>query len=385
MASHLGLIVGTRPEIIKMAPVYHALRSYSVNVEVIFSGQHTTLAEGLFEQLAMPVDTKLSVMVPGQSLNHLFARVLEVVEDLLVKSHFDLVLVHGDTTTAAASAIACFNRGVQVAHVEAGLRTGDLARPFPEELNRTLIARVSSLHFCPTSLSCTNLLNEGVPKDSIHIVGNTIVDALDLINSRAGCGDWESRAFCKWQPSIIDWLNTADMKLVLVTLHRRENVDDLSVICDELKALVADDERVFIILPVHKNPIVSARVGTNLGDSNRVILIDPPIYADFVPLMKRANLIITDSGGIQEEAFVLGKPLLILRQSTERPEVLSTSNSKLMQGHHDSIRECALDLLSGRHNNHTSDARDMLGSGVAAERIASICVSSLDQRPTLES
>lgn len=380
----VGLIVGTRPEVIKMAPVYWALRSHSVEAVVIFSGQHANLVDGLFEKFEIPVDISLAVMEPGQSLNGLFARVLSSVDDLLDRIHFDLVLVHGDTTTAAASAIACFNRLVRIGHVEAGLRTGDLARPFPEELNRTLIARVAGLHFCPTQLSASNLEAEGLPMDSVYVVGNTIVDAVDFVRkSHNGMPNWASMPYCNKYPDLAQLINSDNMQLLLTTLHRRENIENLPAICEELKQLVAENADIFIVLPIHKNPTVSSIVKANLGGVPRVFLIDSPDYFDFVPLIMRARVIVTDSGGIQEEAFILGKPLVILRKSTERPEVLNSLGTVLIGDSYHRIPIEVKRLLALDFEFATDAAIAALGDGATAKRIASICEDYFNETPIL--
>ncbi|HEY0120358.1 MAG TPA: UDP-N-acetylglucosamine 2-epimerase (non-hydrolyzing), partial [Rhizobium sp.] len=308
------LALGTRPEIIKLGPVHAALRQTHAETEVFWSGQHVELAEGLLDLFDIPVAYHDADVVRQPGLGGKFALITQHVEEILCRKKYDWVVVQGDTTTAAAAATAAFMNRVPVAHVEAGLRTGLIHSPWPEEFNRRLIAQAASLHFPPTERARQNLLREGVAEEQIAMVGNTVVDALLHVRSRIIEG------YLPHNPQIAEL--PLDKKLVLATLHRRENVGDpLRHIVEALRELARDGDKL-IALPVHFNPQVRAQVMEILGNEPNVRLLGPLQYEDFVYLLNRAWTVVTDSGGVQEEAPTFGLPILIARESTERPEVI---------------------------------------------------------------
>lgn len=318
-------IFGTRPEAIKMAPVVLALAAErGVRSTVCVTGQHREMLDPVLELLAVHPDIALDVMRPNQGLNGLFARVLEGIDQVLEIHSPDIVLVHGDTTTAAACALAAFHRQIPVGHVEAGLRTGDLQQPFPEELNRRLIDQVSSWQFAPTTVAKGNLEAEGLAGQVI-VTGNTVIDSLAMMAVRI---QTESLLKSKLE-SRFGFLNSSK-RMILVTGHRRENFGGgFEQICEALIQIAALPD-VEVVYPVHLNPAVRATVMARLAGHERIHLIEPVDYAEFVWLMMRSSLILSDSGGVQEEAPFLGKPILVMRNVTERPEALATGLVELV-------------------------------------------------------
>jgi len=318
-------LFGTRPEAIKMAPLVKALaQTEGVESIVCSTGQHRQMLDQVLQLFAIPVDHDLDVMVPGQTLNGLFARLMTRIDALLEELKPDCVLVHGDTTTATACCLAAFHRGIAIGHVEAGLRTGDLSQPFPEEMNRRVVDVMSRWLFAPTVTSRNNLLQENL-QGQIHITGNTVIDALDLTLQKLDREPQIGEGFARRYP----WLD-ANRRLVLVTGHRRENFGEgFRQICQALGEL-AQRTDVQIVYPVHLNPQVRDVVMTVLGDNPNVHLIDPLDYLEFVWFMRRAYLMLTDSGGVQEEAPHLGKPVLVMRNTTERPEAVEAGTVRLV-------------------------------------------------------
>lgn len=325
MTLHVLSIFGTRPEAIKMAPVVLALAAESgVRSTVCVTGQHREMLDPVLVLFAVNPDITLDVMRPNQGVNGLFARVLEGIDQVLEIHSPDIVLVHGDTTTAAACALAAFHRQIPVGHVEAGLRTGDLQQPFPEELNRRLIDQVSSWQFAPTTVAKGNLEAEGLAGQVI-VTGNTVIDSLAMMAVRI-----PTESLLKSQlESRFGFLNSSK-RMVLVTGHRRENFGaGFEQICEALIQIAALPD-VEVVYPVHLNPEVRATVMARLAGHERIHLIEPVNYAEFVWLMMRSSLILTDSGGVQEEAPFLGKPILVMRNVTERPEALATGLVELV-------------------------------------------------------
>lgn len=318
-------LFGTRPEAIKMAPLVRALaQTEGVQSIVCSTGQHRQMLDQVLELFSIPVDHDLDVMVPGQTLNGLFARLLTRIDALLEDLRPDCVLVHGDTSTAAACCLAAFHRGIPVGHVEAGLRTGDLTQPFPEEMNRRVVDVMARWLFAPTVTSRDNLLQENL-QGQVHITGNTVIDALDLAVQKLEREPQVGEDFARRYP----WLDDR-RRLVLVTGHRRENFGDgFRQICQALAELSRRDD-VQIVYPVHLNPQVRDVVMPVLGDHPNVHLIEPLDYLEFVWYMRRAHLVLTDSGGVQEEAPHLGKPVLVMRNTTERPEAVAAGTVKLV-------------------------------------------------------
>lgn len=352
---------GTRPEIIKLGPVCKPLQDAGAQLDVFWSGQHIELAAGLLDFFGITVTHNGSHIVDEQGLAGKFGRMTEQVEKILRAKTYDWIIVQGDTATAAAAATAGFMGRVPVAHVEAGLRTGDLMSPFPEEFNRRLIGQASALHFPPTAEARGNLLREGVPAKDIVTVGNTVVDA--LIYARAKIGD-------AYQPidAGVAALPT-DKKLVLATMHRRENIGGpMRNVLRALRTLAADGDKV-IALPVHLNPQVRDDVLKYLGDAPNVHLLSPLQYPDFVYLLDKAWTVVTDSGGVQEEAPTFGLQILITRESTERPEVVSAGFGKLVGSNYNAIVDGVRRLTRG-HERQLLEAPNPFGRGDAAERIA---------------
>ena len=364
-------LFGTRPEIIKLAPVIWAIeRSHdtlrSINVS---SSQHTDLLRPFIHELDISIDHDLAVMMPGQTPNAVLARVLEALEPLLQAERPDLVLVQGDTTTAIAGALAAFYARIPVAHVEAGLRTGNRHSPFPEEMNRRLITQLADLHFAATPKNVEILLSEGVQKKSIVLTGNPVVDALQHILARSPA----SSSFSKFLDSF------AGKRLIVLTTHRRENFGQ--VMSSHLKALrrfVGRHQDVELVFPVHPNPSVRAVVDAEFNGAERIHCVDPLKYDDFLHLLSRAWLVISDSGGVQEEAPSLGKPLLILRDTTERPEVIDCGIGRLV-GHSGERLEEMLEatLLDKSWFDTAITTENPFGKGNAGEQIASAVVQFL--------
>jgi UDP-N-acetylglucosamine 2-epimerase (non-hydrolysing) len=363
----LAFVFGTRPEAIKMAPVVRALRARpEYDVLVCASGQHREMLDQVLETFDIAADADLDLMRPDQTLASFAARAMEAIDAWLAgPGRADLVLVQGDTTTAFCGALAAFYRRIPVAHVEAGLRTGDLDRPWPEEANRVLTARLAALHFAPTARSRANLVAEGVPPERIVVTGNTVIDALLHAVDRV-------RAV----PPDIDGLPPAVMAngapLVLITAHRRESFGaGLDALGRAIAALARRFPDVHFVYPVHLNPNVRSSAARWLGGGRaNVHLLPPQPYLAFVALMDRATLILTDSGGVQEEAPSLGKPVLVLRETTERPEAVEAGTVRLVGTDEDAIVEGTARLLAGGAAYAAmAQAHNPYGDGRAAERI----------------
>lgn len=360
-------VFGTRPEAIKMAPVVAALAAASdIESRVCATGQHREMLDQVLSLFRITTDYDLAVMRPAQNLGEVTAAVLTGLDGILSEFQPDLVLVHGDTTTALAASLAAFYRRIPIGHVEAGLRTGDIQSPWPEELNRKVADSVSELYFAPTGKSRANLLAEGAPDERIFVTGNTVIDALHDIasvieNDPALSVEMEQRFGL-----------AADRKVVLVTGHRRESFGaGFERICRALGRL-ADRPDVQIVYPVHLNPNVKGPVERLLRSRENIRLIPPQDYLPFVYLMKRAHLILTDSGGVQEEAPSLGKPVLVMRDTTERPEAVEAGTVRLV-GTDDSliVSEAARLLDDPEAYAAMSQANNPYGDGHAAARIVS--------------
>jgi UDP-N-acetylglucosamine 2-epimerase (non-hydrolysing) len=361
------VVVGTRPEAIKLAPlILRWRRSRSVCCHVMVTAQHRQLLDQALAEFGIRADADLDLMRPGQSLAALTARAVEALDAHYERAAPALVVVQGDTTTALCAALAAFYRKIPVAHVEAGLRTGNLQAPWPEEANRALIGRLATLHFAPTPGARRALLREGVENGRIHVTGNTAIDALFHILARAP-GPGNERP----------WPG----KSVLVTLHRRENFGErIESVLEAVADLAARFPDVAMICPVHPNPAVRQsyeRVLARSGDERlrhgNVELLDPLPYRRFVVEMQRASLILTDSGGIQEEAPSLGTPVLVLRDSTERPEALTTGMVRLVGTDRDRIVREGSAWISRERTAPARKLPNPFGDGHAAESIASIC------------
>ncbi|MBN2464195.1 UDP-N-acetylglucosamine 2-epimerase (non-hydrolyzing) [candidate division WOR-3 bacterium] len=354
---------GTRPEAIKLAPVIQELARHPLEFQpvVLVTAQHRHMLDQVMRVFDITPDHDLNLMKPGQSLADVTAGVLHGVERLLRRVRPDMVMVQGDTTSAFAAALAAFYQQVPVGHVEAGLRTGDKYSPFPEEMNRRLVSGIADLHFAPTQAAKRNLLTEGVPRSRIHVTGNTVVDALKSARlSKAKCS--------------LPLLNDIESKqrVVLVTAHRRESFGPgLGRICQALRRLVSRNPGIDVVYPVHLNPNVRKPVHAILAGIPRVHLIEPLEYLPFVRLMERSYLILTDSGGIQEEAPALGKPVLVMRDVTERPEAVEAGTARLVGTDTDAIVSAAERLFrSDAAYRKMARARNPFGDGRASVRIA---------------
>lgn len=364
---------GTRPEAIKMAPVVEALnRDPRANVVVAVTAQHRQMLDQVLELFSIQPDEDLDVMQPGQSLPALFSRILTGMNEVIARHEPDVVLVHGDTSTTLASALAAFYNRVAVGHVEAGLRTGDIYAPWPEEANRRLTAPLARYHFAPTARARDNLLGEGARPDTIDVTGNTVIDALLQVMSRLE----DDRAMTIGLAARFPFLDSS-RKLVLVTGHRRENFGDgFEQICLALKQLSTRDD-VQVVYPVHLNPNVQGPVNRILEGLPNVSLIAPQDYLPFVYLMSRAHLIVTDSGGVQEEAPSLGKPVLVMRDTTERPEAVEAGTVRLVGTDANRIIIETTRLLDDPDAYAAmSCAHNPYGDGKAASRIAERLLSS---------
>jgi UDP-N-acetylglucosamine 2-epimerase (non-hydrolysing) len=317
------VLFGTRPEAIKLAPVIRELKKKLFQTVVVSSSQHRELLRPFLKMLDIEADFDLRVMKKDQTPNEVCSRVLAKLDKLLAEESPDLILVQGDTTTALAGALAGFNRRIPVGHIEAGLRSGNLYSPFPEELNRRLVSQIASLHFAATELNRRHLLAEGVADEKIFVTGNTVVDTLEFILKKLAPG-----------AEIAGLIEaTKDLKRILLTTHRRESFGgQMSGNLKVLREFVEKRKDVCLFFPVHPNPNVQAATNEILAGKERIHLLEPLGYEDFIALMRSVWLIVSDSGGIQEEAPSLGKPLLVLRENTERPEALSAGVARLVGG-----------------------------------------------------
>ena len=359
------LVFGTRPEAIKMAPVYEVLRNgRGLNVRVAVTAQHREMLDQVLRLFGIKPDYDLNVMKPGQGLTEITAAVLAGLQPVLDDFVPDLLLVHGDTTTTLATSLAAYYRQIPVGHVEAGLRTGDIYSPWPEEINRKVTGTIARLHFAPTSKSAANLAAEGVASETVTITGNTVIDALLDIVERLENDPAQSAAFDE------EFGLDPSRRLILVTGHRRESFGcGFRRICNALVRL-AEREDVQIIYPVHLNPNVKGPVESSLGALERVKLIPPQDYLPFVHLMRRAHIILTDSGGVQEEAPSLGKPVLVMRDTTERPEAVEAGTVRLVGTDADLIvREASSLLNDSKAYEAMARAHNPYGDGLAAQRI----------------
>ncbi len=359
------LIFGTRPEAIKMAPLVKEFNKHpeSFKTKVCVTAQHREMLDQVLDFFDIITDYDLNLMKPDQNLYSLTATIIKSLKLILEEFIPDYVFVHGDTTTTMASSIASFYAGAKVCHIEAGLRTNDKLSPFPEEINRQLTSRICNYHFAPTDTSKNNLILENINKDSILVTGNTVIDA--LLNSVKKVNEKPSELVKELSKKI------GDQEVVLVTGHRRENHGDgFERICKALKQIAADDINRLIIYPVHLNPKVQEPVKRILSDIENIILINPLAYQDFIWLMNRSKIIITDSGGIQEEAPSLGKPVLVMRDTTERPEAVEAGTVLLVGTNEELIVSEALNLLNNNCDfEKMSKLHNPYGDGLASKRI----------------
>lgn len=355
-------IFGTRPEAIKMAPVVRALQQYpdEFSSVVCVTAQHRQMLDQVLKLFALQPDYDLDLMQTEQTLAQLTANVLTQLDAVLIKEQPDWVIVQGDTTTAMAAALAAFYRRIKVAHVEAGLRTGDKSQPFPEEINRVFADALADLHFAPTEFSQAHLLREGIPATNVIVTGNTVIDA--LLDVAARPYDWHTGELAQVP---------LDKRLILVTAHRRENFGPpLDDICTALLEIAARFPDVQLVYPVHLNPNVQRAVNTHLRGVPNITLLPPLEYLPLVQLLKQSHLVLTDSGGLQEEAPGLGKPVLVLRDVTERPEGVTAGTVKLVGTNRERIvRETVRLLTEPAEYERMAQAVNPYGDGQASARI----------------
>ena len=366
------LVFGTRPEAIKMAPLFHALKARSdlFETQVCVTAQHRQMLDQVLRVFDVKADIDLDLMKTGQDLFDVTSSVLLGMREVLKNERPDILLVHGDTTTTLASAIAGFYAGVSVGHIEAGLRTHNLYAPFPEEFNRQVASKVTKWHFAPTALSRQNLLNEAVPEIQISVTGNTVIDALFWVLNRIDSDAHRQASISKYLEERLSFCWQKD-RFVLITGHRRENFGDgFMQICEALKELAIHYPDVHFVYPVHLNPNVQEPVNSMLMGLSNVHLINPLDYEPFVYLLKHCYLVLTDSGGIQEEAPSLGKPVLVMREVTERPEAVDAGTVRLVGANRERIVANVSDLIeNGDSYKKMSHAHNPYGDGKACGRI----------------
>jgi UDP-N-acetylglucosamine 2-epimerase (non-hydrolysing) len=365
----LLIVFGTRPEAIKMAPLVNELKSSTqFEVKVCVTAQHRQMLDQVLALFEIKPDFDLDLMRPGQSLTDLTCNILQGMLSVFGQYKPDWVFVHGDTTTTFATSLAAYYQQIAIAHIEAGLRTHNMYSPWPEEANRQLTGRLACLHFAPTEQAKQNLLSEGVSSQSIYVTGNTVIDALINVSQRLDEDEVLSNQFS----SSLNFINK-QKKLILVTGHRRENFGDgFESMCKALLE-IAQDSNVQIVYPVHLNPNVQAPVNRILGTAPNIHLIPPLDYLPFVYLMKQSYLILTDSGGVQEEAPSLGKPVLVMRDTTERPEAVAAGAVQLVGTNAQALVQATKNLL---HDTNAYEkmarAHNPYGDGMACKRIQSI-------------
>ncbi len=361
-------VFGTRPEAIKMAPLVKELEKYPETFEsiVCVTAQHRQMLDQVLNLFNIKPDYDLDIMKPNQDLWTITSDVLLLMKDVFEKAKPDIVLVHGDTTTSMSAALSAFYARIPVGHVEAGLRTFDKHYPFPEEINRVFADAVCTYHFAPTETSVENLIKSAIPKEHIYKTGNTVIDALlhTVENNKIDL------SYIGLNP---------ELKTILLTSHRRENFGEpIRNICKAVLKLVEDNKDIQVVYPVHLNPNVQKPVKELLGNTERIHLIEPMEYAPFSSLMKEAHLIMTDSGGVQEEAPSLGKPVLVLRTTTERPEAVEYGTVKLVGTDTDVIVKEVQNLLDNESEyKKMSEAINPYGDGLASQRIVEILKNSL--------
>jgi UDP-N-acetylglucosamine 2-epimerase (non-hydrolysing) len=365
------IVFGTRPEAIKMAPLVNEFQKDSINfnIKVCVSAQHREMLDQVLNLFQITPDYDLDIMQPGQNLYDVTSNILLKIKPVLEEFDPDLVLVHGDTATTFATSLAAYYQKIKIGHVEAGLRTGNLYSPWPEEGNRRLTAVLADYHFSPTETSRKNLLDEGVNESSIFITGNTVIDALQLVINRI---DADRSLKLNIEKTIVQsGFKEIDSKFILVTGHRRENFGQGFLnICEALKALAEGNPDINILYPVHLNPNVRKPVNELLSNISNIELVEPFQYEEFIYLMSKSYLILTDSGGIQEEAPSLGKPVLVMRDTTERPEAIAAGTVKLVGSDKKNIvKEVQYLLDNPKAYQEMSKSHNPYGDGDASEKI----------------
>lgn len=381
------LVFGTRPEAIKMCPLVKEFQKDKENFEVIVcvTAQHREMLDQVLHLFDIKPDYDLNIMKQGQDLYDITSRVLLGLRDVLRATSPDIVLVHGDTTTSTASALAAFYQQITVGHVEAGLRTHNIYSPWPEEMNRQITTRIASVNFAPTSLSRQNLLDEGISDNKIHVVGNTVIDALHMVLKQIRDNkDIEQQLLSLLErngisSSLIKEWNQEERKLVLITGHRRENFGEGFIhICKAIRTLSKKYPFVDFVYPMHLNPNVRKPISEVFGENYRdnysnVYLIEPLDYLPFVYMMNHSAIVLTDSGGIQEEAPGLGKPVLVMRDTTERPEAVTAGTVKLVGTDYDRIVNEVSSLLDNKESyNAMAKANNPYGDGKSSSRIVDL-------------
>lgn len=365
--------MGTRPEAIKLAPVILELNKYpkDFQTQVVITGQHRQMLDQILKDFDIPIDSDLNIMTHNQPLDQILSRAHLGVGEVLEAKKPDLAVVQGDTTTTMAAAVAAYHHQIPLAHVEAGLRSFDKYNPFPEEVNRAITDTITDFAFAPTQLSRNNLIKAGVEEEKIYVTGNTVVDALQMISSL-------DYPFEEKQLKTVDFLKK---RVILLTTHRRENylTGEMSHIFQAVNELVSNFDDILVIFPVHLNPNVRKVVADELElGSQQVVLTEPLGYKDLVKLMKASYLVLTDSGGIQEEAPSLGKPVLVLRKVTERPEGVSSGAARLVGTDKAMIIEAATQLLTDQKSyEKMAQARGTYGDGHASQKIVTILKEKL--------
>jgi UDP-N-acetylglucosamine 2-epimerase (non-hydrolysing) len=365
------LVFGTRPEAIKLAPVIRALRARpNVDLRIVSTSQHRELLQQALDVFAITPDIDLAVMQPGQTLEELTVRVLPAMQRALAAEQPDVLIVQGDTTTVFVASLAAFYQQIPVAHVEAGLRSHNNYNPFPEEINRRLTSAIAALHFAPTELAKRNLLAEGIAPEKVFVTGNTVVDALHAIS--------KSAAFASTPVPV----NVDGKRLLLVTLHRRESFGGaLKDMCGALRRITAQHPDVHVVIPVHHNPNVKDTVLDELAAVNGVTLLEPLDYVSFLRTMQASAFVLTDSGGVQEEAPVFRRPVLVLRETTERQEAIDAGVARLVGTRGDDIVRAAAELLDDPSTYAAmSKGASPFGDGRAADRIADLLVQHIHKK-----
>lgn len=358
-------VFGTRPEAIKMAPVVKALKeAEDIECIVCVTAQHREMLDQVLELFEIVPDYDLNIMKPNQTLSMITANVLTGMEEVLLKEKPDLVLVHGDTSTTFATALACYYQQIAVGHVEAGLRTYDKYSPFPEEMNRVLTGHIAEMHFAPTQRNYQNLLREGIKEENIYITGNTVIDALLETAKKP----------YEFEDEVLKQIDFERKRVITVTCHRRENLGEyMAEIFSAIADIAREYEDVEVVYPVHMNPKVREAANKYLGGIDNIHLIEPLTYQPFVKLQSKSFFIITDSGGIQEEAPSLGKPVLVVRKETERPEAVDAGTVKMAGVERDTVYKLAKELLDNKEEyDKMAKAINPYGDGKAAKRIAQI-------------
>lgn len=357
------LVFGTRPEAIKMAPLVRELqKTEGIRPVVCVTAQHREMLDQVLDLFGLTPDYDLDIMKPDQTIGMITTNVLTGMDEVLEKEKPDMVLVHGDTTTTFAAALACFYRRISVGHVEAGLRTRDKYSPYPEEMNRVLTGHLADLHFAPTETNRDNLMREGIPADRIFITGNTVIDALLEVAGKP----------YDFQEEPLRSIDFENRRIVTVTCHRRENLgENMENIFGAIRRIVQEFDDVEVVYPMHMNPRVREIAGRILRGADRVHLIEPLQYQPFVNLMARSYLIITDSGGMQEEAPALGKPVLVVRKETERPEAVAAGTVRLAGVEEETVYRLTRELLADKESyDRMAFAVNPYGDGQACRRIA---------------